>query len=244
MHREKFNFSDIKIYDTSMFPKVSREDFLKESHLYQLNLALKPYEKYIKFTEDYLDNQAENFQRKHLESLQNENKDWRKSEEFAQQMLEIDNEFAQRFRESIIVQLFSFFERTIVSSCEMYYSNKEINESNFDGTPDKAGFDYAKTFLKKNAGINLKDINDVLDFFAKLNTLRNRIVHDQTFYFYDEEKIINDLRALSKNRFKLVKQKTYPTMFHIYFDEPKFSLEIIEKIKSLYHKLGQNGVYY
>ncbi len=233
-----------KVYNIDMFPKINREGFLKENHLYLLNLALEPYVKYIKFTEAYLENQVENFQQKHLESLQNENKDWRKSEEYVQQMLEMDNEFAQKFRESIIVQLFSFFERTIVGSCEMYYSNKEIDESNFDGTPDKAGFDYAKTFLKKNARINLQNINDELGFFSKLNTLRNRIVHHQTLYFYDEEKPINDLRALSKNRFKLVENKTYPSMFHIYFDEPKFSLEIIEKIKSLYHKLGQNGVYY
>lgn len=227
-----------------MFPKVSREEFLKESHLYQLNLALKPYEKYIKFTEDYLDNQAENFQQKHLESLQYENENWKVSEEYAQKMIEVDNEFAQRYRESIIVQLYSFFERAIVDSCEMYYSNKELDESSLNETPDKPGLDYAKVFLKNNAGIKLKNINEELDFFCKLRTLRNRIVHHRTSFFSDEEGKINDIRALSKNRFKLIAKSDITTFYFLYFDNPTFSLEIIEKIKSLYCKLGQKGVYY
>src|SRR5690554_2891280 len=244
MHRNTIDLNMIRAYDTGMFPKMSREEFLKENHLHLLNLALATYERYIRFTEEYLKDQAEKFEQKHLESLQQENIEWKISEELAQRMFEIDNEFAQRFRESIIVQLFSFFEKAIVGSCEMYYSNKDIDENNPDEPPNKAGLDYAKDFLKRNTGIMLTDINDELDFFSKLKTLRNRIVHDQTTYFYDEEKKINDLRALSKSRFKLTERKPFPITYLIYFDEPKFSFEIIEKIKSLYSKLGKNGVYY
>jgi hypothetical protein len=244
MHRDKFDSSKKFIYDTRIFPKISREDFLKESHLYFLNLALEPYEKYIKFTEDYLDNQAENFQQKHLDSLDDENESWKVSEGHAQKMLEVDNEFTQRFRESIIVQLFSFFERALVNSCEMYYSNKEMDESDEEDVPDKAGLDFAKAFLKVKAEIKLKEINRELDFFCKLRTLRNRIVHHNTTFFTDEEKKINQIKTLSKQRFKLTTKQDVVTMYFLYFDNPAFSFEIIEKIKSLYEKLGQNGVYY
>src|SRR5690554_3066814 len=206
----------------NMLPKISREEFLKENHLNSLNLALEPYEKYIKFTEEYLKNQTEKFEHKHLESLQIENIDWKVSEELAQQMLEIDNEFAQRFRESIIILLFSFFEKAIVGSCDMFYSNKDLEEKTLIETPDKAGFDYAKSFLKMAAGIKLADINEELDFFTKLKTLRNRIVHNHTVHFHEEEKIINVLRALSKNRFRLTERKELIMTYHIYFDEPKF----------------------
>lgn len=244
MSENKYDLNRLKIYDTSMFPKLKREEFLKENHVRFLDMALESYEKYIKFTEEYLDNKAENLQKKHLDSLNNENEDWRVSEHYAQRMFEVDYEFAQRFRESIIVQLFSFFERSLVSSCEMYYSNKEMDESNFNENPEKADFDYAKVFLKENTGVKLKDINNELDFFAKLKTLRNRIVHHKTSVFSDDEKKINDIRALSKNRFTLIVKQDITSSYSLYFDKPKFILEIIEKIKSLYYKLGQNGVYY
>jgi len=243
MNKDKFDFSKVKLHDTTLFTNLSREEFLKENHLYLLNLSLQPYEKYIKFTENYLDTQAENFQQKHLESIKDENEDWKVSEEYAKRMMEIDGEFAQRFRESIIVQLYSFFEMTIVHSCEMYYSNKEI-DNEAEETPEKAGLDYAKAFLKNKAGIELRLIHQELDFFCKLRTLRNRLVHHQTTFFTDDEKKINDIRALSKNRFQLTMKHGIAPNYFLYFDKPNFSFEIIEKIKSLYEKLGQNGVYY
>ena len=240
----KYDLSQLKIYDASMFPKLKTDDFLKENHLNFLDMALKPYEKYINFTEEYLENEAQKFQKNHLDCLENENEDWKVSEDYAQRMIEIDSEFVQRFRESIIVQLFSFFEIAIVSSCRMYYSNLDIENTNHDNLHDKAGFDDAKFFLKEHAGIKLKNINVELDFFSKLNTLRNRIVHHQTSFFSDEESKINNIRALSKNRFKLsVKQDIIP-YYTLYFDNPKFALEIIKKIKSLYMKLENNRVYY
>lgn len=241
---DKFDFSRLKIYDLSMFPKVRREDFLKKNHLNLLDHELASYEKYIMFTEEYLDQQAEKFQKKHLDSLRDETIDWKISEEYAQRMFEIENKFAQRFRESIIVQLFSFFERAFVSSCEMYYSNKEMEENSLYEMPKKAGFHDAKKFLKKNVGINFKNFNKEIDFFAKLNTLRNRIVHHETSFFSDDEGRLNDIRLLSKNRFTLIEKQDITPSYFLYFDKPKFALEIIEKIKSLYCKLGQNGVYY
>jgi hypothetical protein len=243
MLKDEFDFSRLKIYDTSMFPQVNREEFLKENHLYFLNSALEPYEKYIKFTEEYLDNEAERFQEKHLKSIKDENEDWKISEKYVKRMMEIDGEFAQRFRESIIVQLYSFFEIAIVGSCEMYYSNKEIDDESED-TPDKAGLDYAKSFLKNKVGIELRLIHKELDFFIKLKTLRNRLVHHQTIFFTDEEKKINDIRALSKNRFQLTMKLDIIPTYSLFFDKPNFSLEVIQNIKSLYEKLGKNGVYY
>jgi hypothetical protein len=77
-----------------------------------------------------------------------------------------------------------------------------------------------------------------------LRTLRNRIVHHNTTFFTDEEKKINQIKTLSKQRFKLTTKQDVVTMYFLYFDNPAFSFEIIEKIKSLYEKLGQNGVYY
>ena len=244
MHKDKIDISKLKIYDTSMFPKINIEKVNKDQHLYLLDLTLEPYKKYIKFTEEYLDNQAEDFLQKHLDSLANESESWTVSEEYASKMHEVDNEFAQRFRESIIVQLFSFLEGALVSSCEMYYSNRDLEGPDGYDFPENAGLDDAKSFLKRNAGIELKVINDELDFFCKLRTLRNRIVHHRTSFFIDDKKKINQLKALSKGRFQMRSKDDFMTMYFLYFDKTEFSFEIIEKIKSLYVKLGENGVYY
>lgn len=244
MDKNQIDISKLKIYHTSMFPKISIEKVNKDQHLYLLDLTLEPYKRYIKFTEDYLDNQAEDFQQKHLDSLANENESWTVSEEYASKIHEVDNEFAQRFRESIIVQLFSFLEGALVSSCEMYYSNRDMEGPDGYDFPEKAGLDDAKSFLKKNAGIELKVINEELDFFCKLRTLRNRIVHHRTSFFTDDNKKINQLKALSKGRFQMRSKDDFMTIYFLYFDKTEFLFEIIEKIKSLYVKLGENGVYY
>ncbi len=244
MGKMEIDISKLKIYDRSIFPKLNREDVKKDHHLYLLNLTLEPYIRYITFTEEYLDNKAEEYQQKHLNSLNNENESWIVSDEYASKMNEIDNEFAQRFRESIIVQLFSFIEGSLVSSCEMYYSNKEIEDPSDYHFPEKGGLDDVKSFLKNNAGIELKLINKELDFFNKLRTLRNRIVHHKTSFFTDDKKKINQLKALSKGRFQMRSKDDFMTMYFLYFDNPDFLFEIIENIKSLYLKLGERGVYY
>lgn len=245
MSKDEFDLRGLRVYDTSMFTKIKREEFLKEHHLKFLDISLEPYVKYIKFTEDYLDTTAEDFQHKHLKVLEDDTADWKESQEYAKRMIEIDGEFSQRFRESMIVQLYSFFEQALVSSCEMYYSNKEEDENGFLVMSDMAGFDEAKAFLKKWAKIKLNVINKELDFFAKLCTLRNRIVHHGITSFSDEESKINNIRAISKNRFIFREEKNdFGMTYHIYFDNPAFSFEIIEEIKSLYKKLGKYGVYY
>lgn len=244
MAKNKYKTSQIDIYDTSMIPEQKTEDFLKENHIVFLDLALEPYEKYIKFTEDYLNNEAEKYELRHIDCLKTKSLDWKESEHYAQRLLEIDNEFAQRFRKSIIVQLYSFFERSLVSSCELFYSNKDLNDNDREKIPNKASFYHAKKFIKNNAGIELEDIDYELDFFTELNTLRNRIVHHETSFFSDEERNIKAIRTLSKNRFSITEEQGVIHYYHLYFDKPKFALEIIKKIKSLYYKLGQNGVYY
>lgn len=244
MGRDEVDISKLKIYDTSMFPKLNREDVKKDHHLYLLNLTLEPYIGYITFTEEYLNNKAEEYEKKHLKSLNNENESWIVSDEYASKMHEIDNEFAQRYRESIIVQLFSFIEGSLVSSCKMYYSNKDIEDPSDNHFPEKGGLDDVKSFLKNNAGIELKLINKELDFFNNLRTLRNRIVHHKTSFFTDDKKKINQLNSLSKGRFQMRSKDDFMTMYFLYFDKPEFSFEIIENIKSLYMKLGKNRFYY
>ncbi|PNW27224.1 hypothetical protein [Formosa algae] len=244
MDKNQINQRKLKVYDTSMFPKLSSEEVLKKQHLYLLNLTLAPYIRYVKFTEEYLDMQAKDYQQEHLDALDNECISLIESEECATKMLEIDNEFAQRFRESIIVQLYSFLEGALVNSCEMYYSNKDIENPVSYNFPEQAGFDDAKAFIKNNVKIELKLINEELDFFCKLKTLRNRIVHHKTSFFNDDKKKINQLKTLSKGRFQMRSTEDLTTMYFLYFDKTEFSLEIIEKIKSLYVKLGENGVYY
>ncbi len=244
MLRDKFNIDRLKIYDTNLFPKVSREEFLKENHLYLLSLFLEPYEKYIRFTEDYLEKQANDLQERHLIECNDDNGSWLKSEEYASKMIEIDSEFAQRFREGIIVQLYSFLERSIIGSCESYYSNRELSDYEEIEISKIGVMDSVKSFLKNKVSIEINRINDEMNFFTNLGTLRNRIVHNSTSTFSDDEKNINRLRALSKNRFQMIKRDDFTTTYSLYFDNPDFSFEIIEKIKSLYVKLGENGVYY
>lgn len=206
MCRDKFNIDRLKIYDTNLFPKVNREEFLKENHLYLLNLFLEPYEKYIQFTEDYLEKQANDLQEEHHKECNNDNGSWLKSEEYASKMIEIDSEFAQRFREGIIVQLYSFLERSLIGSCESYYSNKEQSDYEEIEISKIGVIDSVKSFLKKEASIEMIKINDEMNFFTNLGTLRNRIVHNSTSMFSDVEKNINRLRALSKNRFQMIER--------------------------------------
>ena len=244
MLRDGYDLSRLKIYDASMFPKVNREQFLIKNHLAFLDEDIKPYERYIQFTEEYLENIAVDFQKKHLKAIDDEIGDGEICDEYINRIREVDGDFTQRFRQSIIVQLYSFFEQALVSSCELYYSNKGSDEQEFNGLSDKPGFEEAKSFLKSSAKIELNRLNPELDFFAKLSTLRNRIVHHRMTNFYDDKKNINVIKSLSKNRFRLTENKDFSITFSLFFDKPTFSFEIMDTIKSFYQKLGQNGVYY
>jgi len=244
MPRDGYNLSRLKIYDTSRFPKVNREQFLIKNHLQFLDEDLKPYERYIQFTEEYLEKAAIDFQKKHLKAADDEKLGWEICDKNINRTQEVDGDFTQRFRQSIIVQLYSFFEQALVSSCELYYSNKEIDKHDFDGLSNMAGFEEAKLFLKNHAMIELNALNQELDFLAKLTTLRNRIVHHRMTNFSDNKRDTNDIRALSKNRFRLMEKKDFTVTYSLYFDKPSFSFEIINMIKSLYKKLHHSGVYY
>ncbi|PZX60631.1 hypothetical protein LY54_03315 [Salegentibacter mishustinae] len=227
-----------------MFPKLKREDFLRKNHMNFLEMELKAYERYIAFTEDYLDKAVLDYQLKHKDALEEDTLDRKAAEEYRKKMFEVDGNFTQRFRESIIVQLFSFFEKAILNSCEMYYFNKELDEGHQEGMNTKAGFEEAKAFLKKEVRLTLNELNPELDFFSKLSTLRNKIVHHQLGNLSDDRKKINDIRALSKNRFIIQKKRDFLTSYFIHFDKPEFSFEIIDKIKLFYRKLEEKGVYY
>lgn len=227
-----------------MFPKVNREQFLIKNHLKFLDEDLKPYERYIQFTEEYLENIAVDFQKKHLRAVDDEKEGWEVCNEYISRIQEVDGDFTQRFRQSMIVQLYSFLEQSLVESCELYYSNKEMDKHIFKGLSDKAGFEEAKLFFKNNAMIKLNALNPELDFFAKLSTLRNRIVHHRMTNFSDNKRDINAIRAFSKNRFSLMEKEDFTATYSLYFDKPSFSFEIINMIKSLYKKLHESGVYY
>lgn len=238
MSGDNYDFSRINIYDLSLFGKVNQEEILKRSHLNFLKDDLVIYEKYISFTEEYLDTEGEKLQSKHLDSLNNDN--FNLSDYYAEEMFELDKNFVQIFRESMVAQLYSFFEKSIINSCIMYDLRRELNNFSLE----KPGFDDVKKFLKNTVGIKLDEINNELDFFDKLRALRNRIVHHKTEFFTDDTKNLNKIRALSRNRFLLIEHRDFITTYFIYFDNPKFALEIIHKIKSLYSKLGENGFYY
>ena len=244
MGKLQYNYSNLKIYDTTIFPKLKRKDFLRKNHMNFLELELRAYVRYIEFTEDYLDKAAVDYQLKHKDALAEDTLGRKAAEEYRKKMFEVDGNFTQRFRESIIVQLFSFFEKAILNSCEMYSFNKELDEDHQEGMNAKAGFEEAKAFLKKEVRITLNDLNPELDFFSKLSTLRNKIVHHQLGNLSDDRKKINNIRAMSKNRFILQRKEDFLTTYFVYFDKPEFSYEIIDKIKMFYKKLGENGVYY
>ncbi|GFZ81088.1 hypothetical protein GCM10011531_09070 [Aquaticitalea lipolytica] len=226
-------------------------NFRKDNNIFFLDLELQTFRNYAKFVEDHFDNSLTYHEKEYTEIMSKIEAEPKKyaddylnhlQDALVEKVIEIDKDFVQSFRASMITQLFSFVERTIQDVCNSYclMHKKEFGLNDLRGNSE---FEKAKLFLIKAAKVDIKELEPHWSYINNLRRVRNCIVHNNCIVFSDEIRKYSTLKSFSKGKYKLLKKDRNIVYYHLVFDDKKFMDEIIENILGLFEKLEKYDVY-
>jgi hypothetical protein len=155
------------------------------------------------------------------------------SEEFR----ELDYNFKGWFRNSIIIQLYSFLEVNLFKICENHKREyeKEYSVKDLKGHND---LDKAIKYLKISAKINIKELPQ-WQFVDNMRKLRNCIVHAEGSI----DNSANDFRSIydfSKNHFEINPVHDLSTNYQVYLNDKEFISKCICEIESFLFQIPNN----
>lgn len=129
---------------------------------------------------------------------------------------EIEIEFIQRFRFSVIIQLYAFLETELNYYCEIHYleNDKEFRVNQLKGNSD---LDKIKTYLIKSAKIDISE-SQYWVFIDNFRKLRNCIVHSNGIILKNNGNF-NSIREFSKEKFDI---EEYEENYVVRITEAKF----------------------
>jgi len=215
-----------------------------EANLWHIEFSLLSFKKYINLVEDKFQNEVTSI-RERFNEIQKEIDENKKNYEPAYQiyltdsaieeMIEIEVEFLQRFRNSVIVQIFSFLETELKVFCNSHAKvfKKEFNIDDLKGNNE---LDKAKKYLKKAANIDITTNQENWKFIDNIRKLRNKIVH-QNSTITSNDNDYNAIFEFSKNKFILKKMGLKNV--EIILNDKKFLENCLEQINIFFKHLSQ-----
>lgn len=211
----------------------------KSALLFNLEYAFNSYSKYVDLVEEHFEtliNQHEVSYQELLEDMKVHPEKYTNPdfvdylhESAYDEMIVIDREFKIRFRESLVLQVYSFMEFELRKHCEVM---KRMTEPDFSMDDLKGDSDLHK--LKKYYKANFpKDKYDdnLWQFVNNLRKVRNRIVHHNSIIRIDD-KDYTSIKDFSKGNFTLkASNQLKVTTYLIILDKDEFVNLCIEKVK-------------
>lgn len=208
--------------------------------LFYIELSIISFRNYIALVEKGFDAQKKDLSIKyeeHYKTLNGANKFNSLLHTTSSQLMELEQEYIQRFRKSIIIQIFSFLESELKSICNSHaVSTKSIYVVN-----DLKGYsdlDKIKKYLINSMDIDLVKF-DQWKFINNLRLIRNKIVHENSTI-----KITNgdyaSIKTFSKNYFLLESQSTNSDFYTIIFNTQKFLDDCLHMVESLIQDIMKN----
>lgn len=208
--------------------------------LFYIELSIISFRNYISLVEKGFDAQIKVLALKydeHYKALNDDNKFNLLLHSTSSQLMEIEQEFIQRFRKSIVIQIFSFLESELKSICNSHAeSTKSIYIVN-----DLKGYsdlDKIKKYLNNSMDIDLVKF-DQWKFINNLRMVRNKIVHENSTI-----KITNgdyaSIKAFSKNYFSLKSHNPNSEFYTIIFDNHNFLEDCLSMVESLIQDVMKN----
>lgn len=153
----------------------------------------------------------------------------------------IKREFATRYRNSLVIQLFSFFEDKLNAYCE-YKALKPKSSA------ENRKYDDYKKLIKQSGKVDFSVHQPEWNFMENVKCLRNNIVHqgstigksDKRFKPLFLFKEGNYSVVLKKTRIRGSKRKSIiqvPIEYDVILDDANFILKIISTIEAIFDKL-------
>jgi len=211
--------------------------------LWSFEFDLDQIRDYIQFFEDHLasrqkdlDQQWEEFQRE-KDQLSEEEQNNRGLDAYQDHLIDEawshERNFVQYFRQSQVIQIYSFLERALRVVCNMYARQLEPTKplSVFKGNGE---MERVKTFLKEAAGIDINYLNPEWRFIDGFRKLRNRVAHNHSKIGVSHPHL-NHIRTLPAEGLKL--KQISQNVIDITFPTSDFLLLSIEQIRQLLRKI-------
>ncbi len=239
-------------------PRIHRSDVNKLMMYFQsewVHFELRMLDDYIRDQEDQFEKQLANAQERYhefekdiaagnVEGPAGYHDHIRDS--IFEEMWKIDSNYIQFFRQSQIIQLYSFLEYKLRFACDTFAKIKKTvyTVRDLNGSSD---MDKTKKFMVKSMGIDLRHLEPEWSFFQNLRKLRNIIVHHNA-EFSDKDNDYPALNSFQKGRFELQERKfkksndTRPKWFEIKLTEKSFLPEITSKMETLLVNIGKQEV--
>ncbi|WP_431136827.1 hypothetical protein [Psychroserpens mesophilus] len=165
------------------------------------------------------------------------------SESFVDAFFMFETVYKKNFRNSQIIQLYSFVEDALRGGCDRFadYKNTDYYVSDLKGYND---IDKIKTFLKKSVKLDFSLLNPEWRFLDDLRQVRNLVVHHGNIIQNgdtknNKDKRFNNIKKFSEKKFTLEKSKYSESTYEIIFDNPLFFNEICRNLENLISKIGE-----
>ncbi|WP_367769163.1 hypothetical protein AB3G33_10650 [Flavobacterium sp. WC2421] len=202
--------------------------------LFYVELSIISFRNYILLVEKSFDEQKKNLSEKYAEHYKNLDNSDLFLHTTTSELLEIEQEFIQRFRKSIVIQIFSYLESELKSICNTHSdSTKSIYTVNdLKGNSD---LDKVKKYLTKSMKIEVGKF-DLWPFINNLRILRNKIVHENsTIQINDGD--LKAIKTFSNNKFLLESENPNSEFYNIVFNNQDFLDECLNKIESFIQEI-------
>lgn len=154
--------------------------------------------------------------------------------------------YRKTFRDSQVIQLYSFLEDLLMKGCSRYASVKKTpyKVTDLNGQND---IDRIKKYLTKSVGIDFGTLTSDWSFLDNLRAVRNQVVHHNGIIKNNDvekgnDKKFNKIEKFSKDNFTLEPYVSSSDRFQIIFDNPKFITSILKHIESLIQNIAQYEV--
>lgn len=199
--------------------------------LFYVELSMVSFKNYLKLIEDNFNEQKKALTDKYnLYKNSSENhKHFRSPLHMTfDQLHELEEEFVQRFRQSLIIQLFSYVESDLKSICT---ANSSATESTYSITDLKGhnDLDKIKRYLSKSMNIEIATF-PLWPFINSLRILRNKIVHENAI-IQTKDNDFKNLSTFAENRFELKSQNPESAFRNIKLSERNFLDECIVNVE-------------
>ena len=156
---------------------------------------------------------------------------------------QIDNHFKQFFRQSIVIQLYSFLEYKLKYGCDNYarQKNTAYKMSDMKGSSDMVK---AKLFMSRSMGIAVKDLDPEWSYVQRLRKTRNILVHHNG-ELMSTHRDFKEIKAFEQKGFKLDYKTTQhtdsnkPQRYILKFTDKAFLNNLSINIASLLNKIGK-----
>lgn len=223
------------------------EYFKGSDLLFRIEFGFKSFRDYFELVENHfageLDriklentNALAEFRTKHRE-YSNEEANYIESQ-FFNTMYEMDIEFRNRFRTSIIIQLFSFLEQELKNLCvensKLFAKECSLKDLKGDNELDKI-----KKQLKNSVKIDINSDTKLWNYINDFRKLRNKIVHnDSTIQVSNPD--FNTVKKFSKGNFLFQENLICKGEYKITLDNSKFILNSITQIEKFLQKINKD----